>query len=112
MGLAIAAADATTKIAKLLDDNELAVALARMHQEAKETDGLDGFEFLTMAEAGEVGHWEQAQVDARSDGLARKGCSILRPPSRRRRAPENWRAVRETRAEQGGTLGRSRRAGA
>jgi hypothetical protein len=21
-------------------------------------DGLDGFEFLTMAEAGEVGHWE------------------------------------------------------
>ena len=23
-----------------------------------EADGLDGFEFLTMAEAGEVGHWE------------------------------------------------------
>ena len=23
-----------------------------------ESDGLDGFEFLTMAEAGEVGHWE------------------------------------------------------
>jgi hypothetical protein len=22
-----------------------------------ESDGLDGFEFLTMAEAGEVGHW-------------------------------------------------------
>jgi hypothetical protein len=23
-----------------------------------DADGLDGFEFLTMAEAGEVGHWE------------------------------------------------------
>ena len=52
--------------------------LGRMHDEAAETeqrctqvaatdmmstylgddaDGLDGFEFLTMAEAGEVGHW-------------------------------------------------------
>jgi hypothetical protein len=25
---------------------------------ANDADGLDGFEFLTMAEAGEVGHWE------------------------------------------------------
>jgi hypothetical protein len=24
----------------------------------EDADGLDGFEFLTMAEAGEVGHWE------------------------------------------------------
>jgi hypothetical protein len=24
----------------------------------RDADGLDGFEFLTMAEAGEVGHWE------------------------------------------------------
>jgi hypothetical protein len=24
----------------------------------RSADGLDGFEFLTMAEAGEVGHWE------------------------------------------------------
>src|SRR4051794_20495327 len=24
----------------------------------EESDALDGFEFLTMAEAGEVGHWE------------------------------------------------------
>jgi hypothetical protein len=24
----------------------------------QDSDGLDGFEFLTMAEAGEVGHWE------------------------------------------------------
>jgi hypothetical protein len=25
---------------------------------SEDADGLDGFEFLTMAEAGEVGHWE------------------------------------------------------
>jgi hypothetical protein len=24
----------------------------------EDADGLDGFEFLTMAEAGEVGHWK------------------------------------------------------
>jgi len=24
----------------------------------RDAEGLDGFEFLTMAEAGEVGHWE------------------------------------------------------
>ena len=27
----------------------------------QESDALDGFEFLTMAEAGEVGHWEVLQ---------------------------------------------------
>jgi hypothetical protein len=27
----------------------------------EESDALDGFEFLTMAEAGEVGHWEVLQ---------------------------------------------------
>jgi hypothetical protein len=27
-----------------------------------EADGLDGFEFLTMAEAGEAGHWEVLQT--------------------------------------------------
>ena len=39
-----------------------------------ESDGLDGFEFLTMAEAGEVGHWavlgklnESAQENAISE---------------------------------------------
>jgi hypothetical protein len=98
MGLAMAAASATTGISKLLDNTELVEALERMNHEAGETeercatiagaldgkktaileearatnakaaemmstyldddaDGLDGFEFLTMAEAGEVGHW-------------------------------------------------------
>jgi hypothetical protein len=99
IGLAQAAQGATEKIEKLVEDDELKQTLARMREEAKETekrttsvvenfdgkktaildkaretkqeatemmqtylgsdaDGLDGFEFLTMAEAGEVGHWE------------------------------------------------------
>ena len=32
----------------------------------EESDALDGFEFLTMAEAGEVGHWGVLQTMARS----------------------------------------------
>lgn len=38
----------------------------------KAADGLDGFEFLTMAEAGEVGHWEILKTlnqRARHDGV-------------------------------------------
>ena len=41
-----------------------------------DADGLDGFEFLTMAEAGEVGHWSIVDVlaqrarDARASTLA------------------------------------------
>lgn len=31
----------------------------------RDADALDGFEFLTMAEAGEVGHWEIVDVLAR-----------------------------------------------
>ena len=102
VGLALAAQDATQKVAKLAHedgDEELVGALERMREEARETaergtevasafegkktaildearevkqkaqemmktyldqaaDALDGFEFLTMAEAGEVGHWE------------------------------------------------------
>jgi hypothetical protein len=100
LGLAMAAQGATKKVKKLPDlDDELAQALERMHDEAKDAerratevaaqfegkktailrearevkqkatemmedyldraaDALDGFEFLTMAEAGEVGHWE------------------------------------------------------
>ena len=100
LGLAMAAQGATEKV-KALDeiDGDLAKALERMHEEAKQAeeratdvagsfegkktaileearevkkkatemmqdyldsdaDALDGFEFLTMAEAGEVGHWE------------------------------------------------------
>jgi hypothetical protein len=33
-----------------------------------DADALDGFEFLTMAEAGEVGHWEIVDVLARRAG--------------------------------------------
>ena len=100
LGLAMAAQGATEKVKKLDDiEDDLAQALDRMHEEAKEAqeratevagsfegkktaileearevkqkatemmrdyldrsaDALDGFEFLTMAEAGEVGHWE------------------------------------------------------
>jgi hypothetical protein len=99
LGLAKAAQGATAKVAKLVDDAEIAQVLQRMGQEAAETEqrctelagsiegkktailekaretkgeatemmaiylgddaeGLDGLEFLTMAEAGEVGHWE------------------------------------------------------
>jgi hypothetical protein len=97
-GLAQAAQGATEKIEGLVEDEGIAATLAKMREEAEETerrctelidgrdgkktailekaretkgeatemmqtylgddaDGLDGFEFLTMAEAGEVGHW-------------------------------------------------------
>ena len=103
LGLAMAAQEATRKVTRLVEQEgeheNLAQALQRMAQEAKETeerttevasdiegkktailekaretkqeakemmstylgddaDALDGFEFLTMAEAGEVGHWQ------------------------------------------------------
>jgi hypothetical protein len=35
-----------------------------------DADALDGFEFLTMAEAGEVGHWEIVQVLGNASGRA------------------------------------------
>jgi len=37
---------------------------------AEETDALDGFEFLTMAEAGELGHWEIVKTMADTLGEA------------------------------------------
>ena len=99
LGLAQAAQDATEKVAKLAEHDEIRTRLDQMHDEAEETerrtlalverlegkktaiqekgretkgeatemmkiylgddaDELDGFEFLTMAEAGELGHWE------------------------------------------------------
>lgn len=99
MGLAQAAQDATSRVRGLVDDDEVASTLERMHDEAAETerrcealadeldgkktalqekaretkseakqmmdtylgddaDGLDGLEFLVMAEAGELGHVE------------------------------------------------------
>jgi len=98
-GLAQAAQEATTKVAKLVADEEIASLLGRMREEAAQTeerceqvageldgkktaiqdkaretkheaeqmmqdylgddaDGLDGLEFLIMAEAGELGHVE------------------------------------------------------
>jgi hypothetical protein len=98
LGLAMAAQDSTRKVEGLTEDESLAQTLARMRDEAEQTeercsaiaeqldgkktavlekaretkgeasdmmktylgddaDALDGFEFLTMAEAAEVGHW-------------------------------------------------------
>lgn len=34
----------------------------------EEADALDGFEFLTMAEAGEVGHWKVLKTMAQKAG--------------------------------------------
>jgi hypothetical protein len=98
-GLAQAAQNATEKVSKLVDDEQITSVLQQMHDEAAETeqrceqlasdldgkktaiqekaretkqeaeqmmkdylgddaDGLDGLEFLIMAEAGELGHVE------------------------------------------------------
>ena len=98
-GLAQAAQNATTKVSKLVEDDQIVTVLQKMHDEAAETeqrceqladqldgkktavqdkaretkqeaeqmmkdylgadaDGLDGLEFLIMAEAGELGHVE------------------------------------------------------
>jgi hypothetical protein len=59
----------TTKVADSLDGKKTAILekARETKQEATEmmqtylgsdADGLDGLEFLTMAEAGEVGHWQ------------------------------------------------------
>jgi hypothetical protein len=61
--------DRTTQLVENLDGKKTAVLekARETKQEATEmmstylgddADGLDGFEFLTMAEAAEVGHWE------------------------------------------------------
>lgn len=110
-GLAQAAQGATDKVSQLVEDEEIASTLQRMHEEAAETeqrceqlagdldgkktaiqdkaretkqeaeqmmkdylgddaDGLDGLEFLIMAEAGELGHVEIAGVMAEKAGEA------------------------------------------
>ncbi|MEO6208388.1 MAG: hypothetical protein ABIP77_10610 [Candidatus Limnocylindrales bacterium] len=135
MGLAQAAQEATAKVTKLVDDDEIQKTLDRMRQEAEETEqrceevagsfegkktaiqeqaketkseakemmqtylgdeveALDGFEFLTMAEAAELGHWEivkkmadtigEKQVTYLADwavGVQRKHCEIVRESS-------------------------------
>ena len=54
-----------------------------------ESDSLDGFEFLTMAEAGEVGHWSvlQAMNEHRASAGGRAGrvgaADSAAPPQRR-----------------------------
>ena len=99
LGLAQAAQEATSKVARMEGAEELRLRLEQMNREAAETErrtaelvaslegrktairekaaetkseakemmktyladeeeALDGFEFLTMAEAGELGHWE------------------------------------------------------
>ena len=68
-----------TKLAEDLDGKKTAVLekARETKQEATEmmrtylgadADGLDGFEFLTMAEAGEVGHWEVLGVLGKKAG--------------------------------------------
>ena len=75
LGLAMAAQDAAREVRGMLGSEHapLAKRLTTAAEEARETkreatemreaylngedDPLDGFEFLTMAEAGEVGHW-------------------------------------------------------
>jgi hypothetical protein len=111
LGLAQAAQDATTTVAKLAEDDAHVERLERMRDDAEETerrttelvdglegkktkihekgretkaeatemmktylgddaDELDGFEFLTMAEAGELGHWEIVREMSRTTGEA------------------------------------------
>ena len=66
---AIETEERTTSVAENLDGKKTAILekARETKQEATQmmqtylgddADGLDGFEFLTMAEAGEVGHWE------------------------------------------------------
>jgi hypothetical protein len=66
---AIETEERTTTVVEDLDGKKTAILekARETKQEATEmmktylgddADGLDGFEFLTMAEAGEVGHWE------------------------------------------------------
>ena len=109
LGLAQAAQDATTKVARMEGADDYRSDLERMGEEAAETErrtdalvdalegrktairdmaaetkkeakemmrtyladateALDGFEFLTMAEAGELGHWEIVKAMAGTTG--------------------------------------------
>ena len=109
LGLAQAAQKATEHVAKMEGADDFRDQLARMNDEAEETErrtdavvdslegrktairelaqetkseaeemmqtylegeeeALDGFEFLTMAEAGELGHWEIVQTIGKAVG--------------------------------------------
>jgi hypothetical protein len=78
---AVETEERTTKVAEKLDGKKTAILekAQETKQEATEmmqtylggeADALDGFEFLTMAEAGEVGHWEIVGVLADRAGHA------------------------------------------
>jgi hypothetical protein len=66
---AVETEERTTQVAETLDGKKTAILekARETKQEATEmmstylgsdADGLDGLEFMTMAEAGEVGHWQ------------------------------------------------------
>jgi hypothetical protein len=48
-----------------------------------DSDALDGFEFLTMAEAGEVGHWAVLKVLAKNDAKVTELVNWALPIQRR-----------------------------
>ena len=77
-----------TQLAEDLDGKKTAVLdkARETKQEATEmmrtylgsdAEGLDGFEFLTMAEAGEVGHWEVLGVLGEKAGVPTSRSSSL-----------------------------------
>ena len=47
----------TAILDKAQETKSEATEMMRTYLGGEDVDGLDGFEFLTMAEAGEVGHW-------------------------------------------------------
>jgi hypothetical protein len=80
------AEEQATKVAETFDGKKTAILekARETKQEATEmmstylgddADGLDGFEFLTMAEAGEVGHW--AVVGAMNEKAGHTGVREL-----------------------------------
>ena len=66
-----------------------------------ESDGLDGFEFLTMAEAGEVGHWsvlQELNKQARHSGVRQLVTTHL--PIQKRHLKDVMAASRQLAAEE------------
>ena len=66
-----------------------------------DSDALDGFEFLTMAEAGEVGHWKVLKTMTDRDGDSRLSelCTWAIPIQERHFAEVNQGSVRLAAAE-------------
>ena len=151
LGLAQAAQEATSKVARMDGAGDFGDRLERMGQDAAETErrtgelvdgregrktairekaretkqeagemrqtylsgeeeALDGFEFLTMAEAGELGHWEIVQTMARTTGEddAAELASWASSPSRRPPASRAAWSPRRTRTRPACRPGRRR----